>query len=291
MNNNVNNPNRPVQGQRSAQQEQRPGLVRMQGGRQYATVNARVSWFREANPRWSILTECIELNREEKFAVYRATIRDESGNLIQTATKEATGRDHPDYIEKAETGAIGRALGFSGYGTEDFINDTNEDGTPFVTDRPHGDGQDTRKVSDARRASVESPAGEATAQKLPALRPPSKPDDSELYAQKCHEVTSLARTCGVKFDAPNDIDGAWVIVNRAFPKRDRDAKPTIGDLGAVINMLNNRIRGMKLEAEQKAAAKLALEKAEAERLAAEQSASVEPDIDELDEPVDLDVEL
>jgi hypothetical protein len=39
------------------------------------------------------------------------------GTVIATARKKETEIGFPDYIEKAETGAIGRALAMCGYGT------------------------------------------------------------------------------------------------------------------------------------------------------------------------------
>ena len=49
--------------------------------------------------------------------VMKATIKDNFGNVIATARKKETEAGFPDYIEKAETGAIGRALAMCGYGT------------------------------------------------------------------------------------------------------------------------------------------------------------------------------
>ena len=47
----------------------------------------------------------------------KATIKDYMGTVITTARKKETEAGFPDYIEKAETGAIGRALAMCGYGT------------------------------------------------------------------------------------------------------------------------------------------------------------------------------
>jgi hypothetical protein len=46
-----------------------------------------------------------------------AIIKDASGRIIATARKRETENGFPDYIEKAETGAVGRALAMCGYGT------------------------------------------------------------------------------------------------------------------------------------------------------------------------------
>ena len=81
----------------------------------YLPVAARIAWFRKDHPYWSIITEIVRL--EGKAVVMKAIIKDMSGNIIATARKKETEIGFPDYIEKAETGAVGRALAMCGYGT------------------------------------------------------------------------------------------------------------------------------------------------------------------------------
>jgi hypothetical protein len=81
----------------------------------YLPVAARIAWFRKDNPYWSIITEVEQLGN--KAVVMKATTKDMLGNIIATARKKETEIGFPDYIEKAETGAIGRALAMCGYGT------------------------------------------------------------------------------------------------------------------------------------------------------------------------------
>src|SRR5215207_2950290 len=80
----------------------------------YLTVAARIAWFRKDHPYWSIMTEVEQL--ANKAVVMKATIKDMLGTVIATARKKETEVGFPDYIEKAETGAIGRALAMCGYG-------------------------------------------------------------------------------------------------------------------------------------------------------------------------------
>jgi len=49
--------------------------------------------------------------------VMKAIIKDTLERVIATAHKKETKIGFPDYIEKAETGAVGRALAMCGYGT------------------------------------------------------------------------------------------------------------------------------------------------------------------------------
>ena len=81
----------------------------------YLPVAARIAWFRKEHPMWSIITRVEKWG--DKAVVMKAIIKDMLGTVIATARKKETEIGFPDYIEKAETGAIGRALAMCGYGT------------------------------------------------------------------------------------------------------------------------------------------------------------------------------
>lgn len=85
-------------------------------GKDYLQVAHRLVWFREEKPEWRIETSFLELN--DSFAVAKAIISDTQGNPIATAHKREDKQHFPDFMEKAETGAIGRALALIGYGTQ-----------------------------------------------------------------------------------------------------------------------------------------------------------------------------
>src|SRR5687767_2288322 len=82
---------------------------------EYLPVAPRIAWFRQEHPYWSIITEVEKWG--DKAVVMKAIIKDHTGDIIATARKKETEAGFPDYIEKAETGAIGRALAMCGYGT------------------------------------------------------------------------------------------------------------------------------------------------------------------------------
>jgi hypothetical protein len=107
-------------------------MIRVQGGREYLPVSARLIWFREEHPDWGIATNPIEINLEKQYAIYQASIFNAEGKLMATATKMENVRGFPDYIEKAETGAVGRALAFCAYGTQ-FDPDLDEKHRPADT--------------------------------------------------------------------------------------------------------------------------------------------------------------
>ena len=85
-------------------------------GKPYLQVAHRIVWFREEHENWSIETE--QLTIDESRALFTARIKDETGRVIANATGSETKNDFPDFIEKAETKAVGRALAYCGYGTQ-----------------------------------------------------------------------------------------------------------------------------------------------------------------------------
>lgn len=93
-------------------------------GKDYLQVAHRLVWFREEHPAWSIQTEIVRL--DEKVAVFKALITDHAGLILATSHKAEHQGHFSDYMEKAETGAIGRALALIGYGTQ-FAPDLNEE--------------------------------------------------------------------------------------------------------------------------------------------------------------------
>lgn len=85
-------------------------------GKDYLQVMWRLVWFREEKPNWSIETQLVKL--EDKQAVFQAKILNEEGRQIASGYGSETPNDFKDFIEKAETKAIGRALAMLGYGTQ-----------------------------------------------------------------------------------------------------------------------------------------------------------------------------
>lgn len=92
--------------------------IKVQGNRKYLPVAARLVWFRQDHPDWTIETEALQIDTEKQFAIYRATIRNAEGRIVSQGTKMENVRGFGDWLEKAETGAIGRALAIAGFGTD-----------------------------------------------------------------------------------------------------------------------------------------------------------------------------
>ncbi|MDQ3167664.1 MAG: hypothetical protein M3P94_03335 [Chloroflexota bacterium] len=96
--------------------------IRKVSGADYLEVKWRLVWLREVDPDASIVTESISI--DERIAIFKATVKTTSGG-VATGYGSETPNDFRDYIEKAETKAIGRALAALGFGTQ-FAPDLNE---------------------------------------------------------------------------------------------------------------------------------------------------------------------
>jgi hypothetical protein len=110
-------------------------LIKVQGGRQYLPVSARLIWFREEHADWGISTRPVVIDTEKQFAVFEATVCDQNGILKAMGTKMEDIRGFNDYVEKAETGAIGRALAVCGFGTQ-FASEIDESDAGRYVDSP-----------------------------------------------------------------------------------------------------------------------------------------------------------
>ena len=104
-------------------------------GKNYLQVMWRLVWFREDKPLWCIDTKLEQLT--EDHAVFSAKIYDEEGVLKSAGYGSESVRDFRDFIEKAETKAVGRALAMLGYGTQFAPEmDECEDGKDRLADSP-----------------------------------------------------------------------------------------------------------------------------------------------------------
>jgi hypothetical protein len=92
-------------------------------GKDYLQVAYRIVWFREEEPQSGIETKYLILEADR--AVCQATIT-RDGKVVAMATKSEDRKGFADFIEKSETGAIGRALALLGYGTQFTLPDLDE---------------------------------------------------------------------------------------------------------------------------------------------------------------------
>lgn len=85
-------------------------------GKSYLQVMWRLVWFREDKPDWCIDTKLEQLT--DNHAVFSAKIFDGDGIQKSAGYGSESVKDFKDFIEKAETKAVGRALAMLGYGTQ-----------------------------------------------------------------------------------------------------------------------------------------------------------------------------
>ncbi len=94
-------------------------------GKPYLAVQYRIVWFREEHPDWGIESECLLATNDETR--FKAVIKDPTGRILADGYKREDKKGFPDHYEKAQTGAIGRALGILGYGTAYAVELEEED--------------------------------------------------------------------------------------------------------------------------------------------------------------------
>lgn len=154
-------------------------------GKDYLEVKWRLVWLRLEHPDAQIKTGIAEHNREDGYARAWAEVTLPNGGSA-TGQGTETSADFPDYLEKAETKALGRALAALGYGTQ-FADDwemLNPDGSPHVVDAP---------VSPNKK---KAPAKASPAAPLPAT-PAATPG-----APRCED-------CGSEIPGGPTRDGKW----------------------------------------------------------------------------------
>lgn len=97
-------------------------------GKDYVLVNERVIDFRKNHPLWAIESEII--SNDGKIVVIRSMIKDETGRIISTGIaseeKNSSKINSTNHIENCETSAVGRCIGFLGYGIDTSIASADE---------------------------------------------------------------------------------------------------------------------------------------------------------------------
>ncbi len=93
-------------------------------GQDYLEVKWRLVWFRNDHPLWSLQTEVkySDFVGSDKFAVVlckiSCVVSDEGDRVLSTGHGCEYEKNFKNFLEKAETAAVGRALAQLGYGTQ-----------------------------------------------------------------------------------------------------------------------------------------------------------------------------
>ena len=133
-------------------------------GKDYMLVAHRLVWFNEDVANFNIHTEYLKLTDTEATIKATVTIFNEDGSkVVKSAqgTKSESKADFKDFVEKAETGAIGRAITMLGYGTAFALADLDEGSR--IIDAPLQDPREVQQASANAPSASAAPASGASA--------------------------------------------------------------------------------------------------------------------------------
>lgn len=129
------------------------------GGQDYLDVRWRLLWLRREHPDAEIVTEHVQI--DQSAAIFKATVRLPSGGMA-TGYGSETASDFGDFIEKAETKAIGRALNALGYGAQFGERSAEETGSESAPARSPAPAGRTARPAPARSSPPVPASGAAT---------------------------------------------------------------------------------------------------------------------------------
>lgn len=95
----------------------------------YLQVAHRLVWLNEEAARFDITTNILKADKDESIVQAKVNVYEADGKLLRSATatkREDTAGFKDAHLEKAETGAIGRALALLGFGTQFTTQDLDE---------------------------------------------------------------------------------------------------------------------------------------------------------------------
>lgn len=199
-------------------------------GSDYLEVKWRLLWLRTEHPDASIETEMTTLDNQ--FAVFKARISIPDGGS-STGWGSESYSDFRDFIEKAETKAIGRALGALGFGTQyckdfDFGGDEGK-----VVDSPinfQGHMQaDRRGNNDNQDNRTEQPATPKQLQFISAIARELNISDESLHLES---QASFGK-------AMPDLSrrDASILIERLQQRRLQSARPIGATTGGPIRLV------------------------------------------------------
>lgn len=184
--------------------------------KEYLPVQWRLVWFRSVYPQGTIETEELVVDIDKEITVERKIWDNSTRKMVPTmvmgrgyarfkaivstglggrasGTKTETGADFPDYAEKAETGAIGRALAALGFGTQ-FAPELDEEqrvvDAPVTT--PHSQTRPEPAITDEQYAAIMKACHELGRLQPDSLRSMAASDAATLLAHLTEEHKLIA---------------------------------------------------------------------------------------------------
>lgn len=126
-------------------------------GKDYAEVNQRVKAYRMCHPNGAIFTEIVSL--ENGIVTIKATVHNDEGTPLATGyaqEKESSSYiNKTSYIENCETSAVGRALGFCGFGIDTSIASADEVANAINNQSESKPSLDANLLAEAERLGIE----------------------------------------------------------------------------------------------------------------------------------------
>ena len=127
-------------------------------GKDYAEVNQRIKAFRMCFPEGSIKTEIVSL--ENGVVTMKATVLN---GLFVLATGTAQEKESSSFINKTsfiencETSAVGRALGFCGFGIDTSVASYEEVANAIENQKEKKPSLDAKLLEEAKALKIELP--------------------------------------------------------------------------------------------------------------------------------------
>lgn len=200
-------------------------------GKPYMQVAYRLVWFRSEHPDGIINDELIANDTEKGVAIAKSTIllyseKTKTFQVVSTGYKMETRENFSDYLEKAFTGAQGRALAVAGYGTQ--FDPTLDEGDRLA-DAPiqvpvknaskkqpqagpshsnRADEKSSAPVQAIPRATITpaSQVSDASGESTPGFTPPKASNRKEVNSL----LSSLARSIIAKKLADKNTIESWM---------------------------------------------------------------------------------
>ncbi len=172
-------------------------------GRDYLNVQSRLLWFIRdqraliaaglAREPYSLRTELVDLDREAGWAHFKTVARDVLGNESVMYGSESA-KDFGDFIEKASTKSLGRALLGLGYGTA-FAPEMDEG--ERVVDAPVERRQSSSRRQGATSAASTAPRRQSVIRETPVQEPAPEVERSasDEPAATEQQVVSIRKLC------------------------------------------------------------------------------------------------
>ena len=217
--------------------------------REYVQVNQRIKAFRMVYPQGLISTEILKLDVDKGYVIVKAHIFNEENaeiaNAISQEFQMSSYINKTSYIENAETSAIGRALGFAGFGIDTSIASYEE----IVNAQKHRDEEASKPVE-----VVEKTVGQSIP--VPVAQPQRVQPQTTHAPQQNHQPVNVVQPARLMTD--KQLDVILTIKNRMgmydsvlkdrvkqLTGKDTIRQCTVKEASAIINWLQNAERAQQ----------------------------------------------